>query len=227
MTTAFMCTVPDRLASLRIAVASILPQIDRLIITLNNWPEGAAPDFGQKVELRWADNSFRFGTKHVHLNEAKPGIGLFVDDDIEYPKDYVSEMVHGLERHALAVVSLGGRVFMPTPIESYWKDTYADYRVFSDVRHDVEVDYPNGATMAFRIPEYGFGPGNPIWEESRYAEAGIGAYCRSVGMRCIVMKHSGDWLRNLMPLLPPKTETMFDLHRDEDGKMRDFVNKYF
>lgn len=227
MITAFMCTVPARADILPIAVKSIMPQVDRLILTLNNWPDGAAPDFGPKVEYRWADNSFRFGTKHVHLCESKPGIGLFVDDDIEYPKDYVSEMIHGLERHTQAVVAVGGRTFMPTPIQSYWKDTYADYRVFADVRHDVEVDYPNGATMAFRIPEYSFGPGDPLWEESMYAEAGIGAYCRRENMRCIVLKHSGDWLRNLIPLLPPKTETMFTKYRDEDGKMRDFVNKYF
>lgn len=106
MIRAHMATFPPRSAVLAQAVASLLPQVDRLFLCLNQYdaiPAALAQD--DRITAIIPDRDLRDAGKFAFVPD-DDDIVLTVDDDILYPPDYVARtLAHfdGLppERHVL------------------------------------------------------------------------------------------------------------------------------
>lgn len=110
-----MATFPARRRQLKKAVASIIGQVDRLHIYLNNYP--SIPGFLQQdrvvAHLPGQGDLQELGKFHGAYGEH--GYIFLLDDDIMYPKDYVSRMVFEIESHQReAVVGVHGITFSRT-----------------------------------------------------------------------------------------------------------------
>jgi len=120
---ASMASIPDRRALLEDAVASLLPQCDRVRVFLNNYPD--VPEFlnHPRVDIRrsqdWDDkgDAGKFGWVDV-LEE--PGYRIIVDDDLIFAPHFARHMVEGLRRQGdAAFVALHG-VLLRQPVSAYY-----------------------------------------------------------------------------------------------------------
>ena len=91
MITASLATIPSRIPQLQKTVESLLPQVDRLNIFLNNYT--TVPEFlnHDKIQLGFGDNSIGDAGKFYWASETK-GFQMYCDDDIIYLGDYVAKM---------------------------------------------------------------------------------------------------------------------------------------
>jgi len=54
----------------------------------------------------------------------------------------------------------------------------------------------------------------------------MGIYCKINAIPCYVIPHKGEWLTNLMPMLPAETPSVFDRFKNNDQHMTELVNKF-
>ena len=120
---ASLASIPQRSALLADAVASLLPQCDRVRVFLNNYPD--VPEFlnHPRVDIRrsqdWDDkgDAGKFGWVDV-LEE--PGYRIVVDDDLIFAPHFSRHMIEGLRRQGdAAFVALHG-VLLRQPVSAYY-----------------------------------------------------------------------------------------------------------
>lgn len=133
-----MAAIPQREASLKDVVASILPQCDELNIYLNNW------DHTPKWLTHPKINAFRSEQEIGDLGDVgkfykvaeREGYIFTVDDDFIYPSDYAARFIQAIEQYKRkVVVSIHGRILKPN-LTSYYRDFY---RMFAAC-HNVPID---------------------------------------------------------------------------------------
>lgn len=110
-----IASFPPRIESLKSTIESILPQLDELIIYLNNYPE--IPDFTSHSKIRVvrsqdAKGDLRDNGKFFDLPPDANAYIFTFDDDLIYPPDYVAQMIHQIEALGRSsVVGLHGVIF--------------------------------------------------------------------------------------------------------------------
>lgn len=137
---ASLCSIPEREASLKETVASILPNIDHLNVFLNEYER--VPDFlidkkitfarSQDYEDRGDANKFFWADK---LNDC---IHFVCDDDLIYSKEYFDYMIKRLiDFDCQAIVGLHGSIFHKN-FNSYYRDRdlYSNKKKYP---HDINV----------------------------------------------------------------------------------------
>jgi hypothetical protein len=147
-----MATMPTRLESCRIAMPSILAQVDRLYLYLDGYP--SVPDeFAREPKIvpllpGDGETSLRGAGKLVGLRAfGEPCLYFCFDDDIVYPPNYVEHMAAALRRHHYrAIVGLHASVYK-VPVRSYVRDRQVLH--FSAASHfDYVVDELGTGTAA-------------------------------------------------------------------------------
>lgn len=110
-----MASIPSRVDVLRVAVDSILPQVDHLFVYLNgfDWVPGFLSSDKITVFRSGEYGDYRDNSKYFGLRCLEQDAYFFsIDDDIEYPQDYVPEMVAAIERFdRKAIVGVHGVVY--------------------------------------------------------------------------------------------------------------------
>ncbi len=122
--TASVASFAAREDSLKQAVASILPQIDRLNVYLNNYD--AVPEFLRHPKITVARSQehgdLRDNGKFFFLRNVAAGYHFTIDDDIIYPPNYVQHLILKiLQYRKQAMVGIHGVTFAD-PIERFYKD---------------------------------------------------------------------------------------------------------
>ncbi len=122
--TASLASYPVRESSLRRTVASILPQVDKLNVYLNNYD--GIQTFLQDPKITVARSQehgdLRDSGKFFFLHDVVPGYHFTIDDDIVYPPNYVQhQILKILQYRKQAVVGIHGVTFA-NPIERFYKD---------------------------------------------------------------------------------------------------------
>lgn len=146
--TVLIASVAEREEQLKIVIESIINQIDLIHLVLNWYEE--VPN--------WLKDDPKIC---VHLNPTnknahdaiwnfvpKDGYVLIFDDDLFYPKDYVSKMINAIERHKRRAIITAYGSNIKRPVESYLKSrvTYG----FSDfLERDIFVDMIGCGVCAF------------------------------------------------------------------------------
>ncbi len=152
-----MATQPTRIDGLRLVLADIVGQLDRLYLFLDGFD--GIPDFVRSpkiVILRsqtegpwWSSGKF-LGLGHEGLD----CIYFSFDDDIRYPPGYVATLVAALERvNGAAMVGFHAAFLMP-PYESFMRDRVRAF-FFNALDREMQVDILGTATSAFlasRLP---------------------------------------------------------------------------
>jgi len=113
-----IASVPNRVDSLKKTVESIIDQVDFLFVALNLYEK--TPDFllgNRKISSALMDNKMSDSYKAYRCEE-REGYVLFLDDDIEVGKHYVSTMCDAVDQYK-CLVSLHGKVFRK-PFRSFY-----------------------------------------------------------------------------------------------------------
>jgi FkbM family methyltransferase len=97
---ASMASIPSRTDWLREVVARLRPQVDRLLVYLDGYPEVPAYlDDEQVAVVTSADRGDRGDAGKFFAAGRHTGMHLLCDDDIAYPEDYVERLLEGVERY--------------------------------------------------------------------------------------------------------------------------------
>ncbi len=143
VTTASIASIPQRLGWLQRVVDSLRPQVDHIFVALNGHKK--PPAFLSEGEYVMLDNSRGDAAKFYNIEDRK-GYVLTCDDDIVYPRGYVSYMVN-MANKLQGVVTLHGRKY-PRPYRSY--GTALKYIRFDQVNPSTEVvDVGGTGVMCF------------------------------------------------------------------------------
>lgn len=110
-----MASFPARRDSLAASIESLLPQLDELILYLNNYEE--VPPFAHHPKIRAtlglnAEGDLRDNGKFFDLPGDNHSYVFTLDDDIIYPGDYVAHSIHHIEEFGRScVVGYHGVIF--------------------------------------------------------------------------------------------------------------------
>lgn len=200
MKIAQFATIPERMGVIRTAARSISSQVDLVRITYDSDTDG---------------NKFK------NLREFSNDEVIFIcDDDIEYPTDYVEVMMNYLRPGF--VVTCMGKNLKERPINSFYRDESECIKTFEDNDRIVQVEVPGTCALAFYradCPDL-----DHTFFESINSDIWMGIYCKQHDIPCIVIPHKAGWLKNLMPLLPTDTPSVFDRFKNNDEHMTNLVN---
>lgn len=145
-----IAAIPDREYALKLVVASLINQVDRIGVYLNGWDK--VPEFliHEKIIVAGmgAEDLGDVG-KFYWVND-HDGIYFSCDDDLIYPPDYIDRMVSRLEYYRyMAAVGWHGSL-LKEPFVDYYKPHSRRVFVFSAHRpHDTPVHILGTGCCAF------------------------------------------------------------------------------
>ncbi|HMS94574.1 MAG TPA: hypothetical protein PKA03_05040 [Tabrizicola sp.] len=140
MIRAHLATFPPRAGILMEAIQSILPQVDRLCVCLNGYTR-VPPELGdlQKVETLIPDRDLKDAGKFA-FPVAADDLVFTIDDDIRYPKDYVSGTVRVFDEIDPATNVLGHLGHALVPKAASGTKGWRNYPFGRRVAHRFKVD---------------------------------------------------------------------------------------
>jgi hypothetical protein len=191
MITASMATIAWREPGLSVAVASILPQVDRLNVFLQGYAQTpACLDDPRVTVLRDADapESAAKGASakfHWHWHGLlADGYHVVIDDDIEYPADYVRRCVAAIDRHdRRPIVGFHGMIYKRR-VSSYFRDRRV-WPFDKRCRTDVPVHALGTGTTAYHTSAIRLTPADFAEPNSCDLFLGLAAQRQRVPMLCL------------------------------------------
>lgn len=219
--TASMAAVPWRGNILERVVESLLPQVDRLNIYLNDWKE--IPKFldDPKINAVMSQNeSGNLGAKgKFYWCENIHGYHLTVDDDILYPPDYVEKILFNLSRYPKAVVSYHGSI-LNYPVFKKRNNKLTHF--VRDAPKDMKVALIGTGVLAYDANELAVDFSK--FKSNYWADGWFSLQVRNANFRCIVIRHKKDWLKPL----PTEGPDIWSMNREEsrDQQINQWINEY-
>lgn len=219
-----MAAIPQREASLRDVVASILPQCDKINIYLNNWNK--VPDFLKHEKINVFESEKEVGDlgdvgKFYNISKSK-GYIFTVDDDFIYPSDYAARFIETIELYKRKiVVSLHGRVLKPN-LSSYYRDFYRMYAACHNVPMDQWVHEVGTGVTAWHSDLINVNLG--MFEFSNMSDILLSMEFQKAKIPMLVISHKSNWIRGA-----GKHEQSYGIYyamKDNDKWITDMVNAF-
>jgi hypothetical protein len=187
MITATMATTAERTDEAFAVARAIVPQVDRLVIAVNNCTRQPEPSLDG---LTWLVGFGDLGDNAKFLPSVVKGWHFTIDDDLNYPPDYVARTLRQAE-FTEGVVSWHGAIVRP-PIESYYRDKLG-FHCLGAVDKDQLVHIPGTGVMAYRVEQcLGFSPDQmPV---PYMADIWVGIRCQKMGIPVTVLAHESGWI---------------------------------
>ena len=152
--TANMATTPHRVTAAKDAINSIINQVDKVRVYLNNFSE--VPDFileNSKIEYICGEKDYNAAGKHF-WGKNKNEYYFTIDDDIIYPPDYVSESLNVLkEYNDKAIVTCHGRNYNGKT-SGYYTDQKVEVFHFKDDKRINRLVEIGGTGVSVRNTNY-------------------------------------------------------------------------
>lgn len=219
-----IATIPEREDFLKRVLESIFPQVDKLIICLNNYEK--VPDWLNRylypdVEWYLSDNKHGDAGKFLKIDDIKEGIYLTIDDDLIYPPGYVHYMKQGLQLTEGSVVSLHGSFFEEFPIHSYYKSKITA-PCLETTFMPIHCHIPGTGCMAFDVRKLNVSLQD--FPQPNMADIWMGILCQRQMMPCIVLPHPKGYLTYNKDL--HLKDTIWGQQAGRDHKQTQAINQY-
>lgn len=147
--TALMVTIPSRESQAQYVLNRIYNQVDEIRIMFNLYEKVPAWGFQPKIRRYLnTQNKMQAAAVWMMLDDTVNGYVVCIDDDLNYPLDYVKTLVEALKRHNnTAIVTVYGELIRWPPI-SYWEGrTGVGY--IEEVSKDILLDIVGTGCCAF------------------------------------------------------------------------------
>ena len=145
-----LASIPSREKSLEQVVASLLPQVAGLGVYLNNWDEVPAFLKHPKIQVARSQDhgDVRDNGKFFFIDKTNATFYATVDDDIAYPKDYISTLV-GYQQMLGGTYAVGVHASIyPTVIKKLLRQRYLWHFAF-EAPSLLPVDMIGTGTLLF------------------------------------------------------------------------------
>lgn len=205
-TTAGMATMPSRQDTAPLAIASILPQVDRLWLYLDRFD--GIPDFARQDKiriLRSQEYGSYFGTgKFIGaLCEKRPCVYICCDDDIAYPLDYADRMKRELTGTRKAkMIGVHGLVLGPSISSD--RPNHQIFHFAQELSATRQVDTLGTGTVAFNTRYVKFDP--RAWTADHHGDMTLAIEMKRRNIPMFAIRRKKDWLR---PLAESQADSIF------------------
>jgi hypothetical protein len=191
-----MATMPTRLETAPRAIASLVPQVDRLWLFLDRFD--AVPAFAEDERIRIVRSEdvgdLRANGKLAALLLDHGQFTFFgVDDDIEYPADYCERLTSALDRLGDVAVGVHAGV-LRTPVSSYRSDLKVLHRRSAQARAE-GADLLGSDSLAFRTTTLRFDV--RAWLDVNMVDLSFALEARRRGIPLVMLPRGAHWLRTL------------------------------
>jgi len=208
-----LATYPPRSATLRAAVASVAPQLDRLVLVLND--HDRVPDWlagHPNVTPLIPETDTKDTGKYLAPPEGARWL-FTLDDDILYPPDYVARSLAG---HARAAERLGTERIMAGYmgwtyrrarfLGARWIRRLIGYNPDYIANSAQTVDFRAALERARIVEGLGTGvalmraadapPFDHVRDAQRFIDVRLGSWCHEQGILQLCLPHPAGWLRD-------------------------------
>lgn len=190
-----MATMPSRRKTLWTALESILPQVDRLYLFLDRFPQGFSIQHEKIVPIY----SQQFGDRRANgklMGMLMCGVGpyyLSVDDDIEYPSDYAERMVDFLrERDDQVAVGVHASKLKRQQFGRYLTDRSVLHRS-APISSPSEVDVLGTCTTAFSTRKVNFDVRR--WKMTNMVDLMFAMECHKLQAKLVSIPREENWIK--------------------------------
>ena len=192
--TASIATIPERTELLPQVVGSLLPQVDRLQVYLNNFDEiPAVLDHPKITVVRSQDfGDLKDNGKFFGVEQIPDGYHFTVDDDIVYPPDYVQKSILKIEQYERRVAVGVHGVNLADPLVRYMKGRQVEH-FKSELSHDQLVQLLGTGTLAYHTSTL-----RPSFDEFRttgVADLWLAIQARRHGVGLLAQARPTGWLQ--------------------------------
>lgn len=197
-----MATFKGRERCLVEAYSSIINQVDELHIYAND--DILVHDIIQndsKVTIYRHPVGDLGDVGKFYFNQDRHAYYFSLDDDLIYPKDYISQSIKGLERYGNPI-TWHGRNLQPRPT-SYYKGRHSKYRCLKDVYNDVYVQFPGTGVMVWRKDMITFDVSD--FKEKNMADVFAGIKLNNNDVDIVCLNHRAKWIVHSKKLNMTKT----------------------
>jgi hypothetical protein len=222
--TASLASIPRRVRGLSAVVRSLLPQVDRLCVYLNNYEDVPAFLNNPKIQVARSQDhgDLRDNGKFFFMDESSPGYRFTVDDDIHYPPDYVAYCLAKLQQYDQgAVVGFHGRILPPVVSRFFNRE---DTQVFSFDRSlvaDRQVHVLGTGTVAYHSTALRIGLRD--FETTGMADLWFAAHAQEQHVPMIAVARPAGFLRGIAGL---DERTLWNEYKDRDDAQTRIAQRY-
>lgn len=203
--TASLATLPERVASLKLAIKSILDWADQINVFVNGTYSNV-PDFLVHDRILVHVNGQNIGdqAKFFRAETLQQGYHFVCDDDVEYSSRYAEIMIERVEYYQRsAVVGVHGSTLPPQ-----FTDYYADRRIYS-MRHektrDRHVHFLGTGAIAYHTESIQLR--YDIFVRQNMADVLLGVHARQNRIPLICIKSPRLLVK---PLLPAEARSIYN-----------------
>lgn len=191
-----IASVPSRARSLKTALRSIWSQVDYVEVVLNGydavppWLRGDRVCVARSQEIGdHADNAKFYG-----MQKYDDCIYFSIDDDIEYPSDYVARMLACMDRFGGQVAVGVHGAFVPAERVSFLHRQV--FCFWDELKFDLPVSYVGTGTIAI---SRALMPTSPIqmFTETGMSDLFVASHLKEKGIPAICVRRPVSWLRKL------------------------------
>lgn len=224
-----VCSIPERREKLERVLGSVVAQCDEINIYLDRYNE--VPDFLSKlpVPVNVVTSSQRPGLrdngKFLALDRLasthSDAYYFTIDDDIEYPPDYVNSMIRVLDQcDGKVAVGVHGVILRDAP-EGYFSDRRMVYLFTKSLESNRLVNVLGTGTLAFRasmFPDFRL----KDFEQPGMADIYFAHECRARGVPMVCISRPDHWLRDLGSKEEP---TLFEEFKGDDRRQLEVLRR--
>ncbi len=150
-TSVCLASFPPREKKLKKVVECFLSQADSIYIYLNDYKKIPAFLDHPRIHVKLGNDAYgglRDNGKMYFMDRVPHGYCFTVDDDINYPDDYIEKMIRKIEIYERkAIVGIHGTIFAK-PFENYFKNRTV-YHFKNKLERDVVVNQLGTGTVGF------------------------------------------------------------------------------
>ena len=217
MISASIATIPNRQALLERVVRSLLPQVDRLNVYLNDYDR--VPGFLQHAKIITELSSThgnRSDAGKFFWTDLPHGYVLTCDDDIIYPSDYVDRTIAAIERYQRrAVVGYHGILLNPK-VTSYYRDRTVLH--FSQaIETDTYVHIVGTGCCAWHTSSLRYS--HQDFKSPEMADIWFALACQRQRVPMITATREKGWLEAMQA-----GDTIYNRYKNKDGMQTEAIN---
>ncbi|MDV6328080.1 glycosyltransferase [Idiomarina sp. Sol25] len=233
-----LATIESRKNALIKVVDSIYKQVDELNIYQNGYKDTSfICDPDNKVNIVSSiDTSIDKGDagKFYFVDNSKNCLYFSLDDDLLYPKDYVSRSIDFMQRNPeCSVFSYHGKIFKPNASD-WFREILVNVRCTDEYLETHDVQFGGTGVMFFDTSDFNLSFKD--FEKENMADVFVGLKALSCGKRIVALPHEKDWVSIVPEALAPairdntiyrKRKVQFEntLQSDESRYLRRFFSQ--
>lgn len=216
-----MATIPQRIESLKMVIPSIYGQTDELNVYLNGFDD--IPEFLKRPGINIA-RSQDYGDKgdagKFFWSDKVNGYYLTIDDDILYPRGYVSKIIEGIDsRNKEVPVGMHGEIFK-NQINHWTRDRLGTYHFAMEVKKDAPACVIGTGCMGYHTEGVSVKPED--FRIPNMADVWFTRICVEQRKPRIVLSHPQGWLK-IIPI--PHNDTLWGKTVNEELQNPNGVSK--